>query len=145
MTPAGRSTGSAIAPSRPSPRRPPDVAPRYRLETQVPRKWYPLAPEKSAGFEAIRMRLAPLARGGDDEDELELPLGRLFAPAAGDGESAAWVHEEEVPRAGAAVSRGHQHARWHDGSVQLWTGRNKRTGGGEGSSGLRFDVLEQGG
>jgi hypothetical protein len=117
------------------------AAPRYRVETQVPRNWYPLAPEKLADLEAIRLRLVPLARGGDDEDDLELPLGRLFAHAVGDLESA-WLHEEEVPPAGAAVSRGHQHARWHDGSIHTWITRTKRTGGGEGSSGLRFDILE---
>jgi hypothetical protein len=53
-----------------------------------------------------------------------------------------WLHEEEVPRSGAAVVRTRQLARWHDGSIRAWTGRRKRTGGGEGSSGLRFDYVE---
>jgi hypothetical protein len=118
-----------------------DAAPRYRVETEVPHNWYPLAPEKLTNHESILLRLVPLARGGDDEEDLELPQGRLFTDA-GREPDAAWLYEEEVPRAGAAVSRRHQHARWHDGSVHVWTGREKRTGGGEGSSGLRFDVLE---
>jgi hypothetical protein len=83
----------------------------------------------------------PLARGGDDPDDLELPRGRLLVDAD-QGAAAVWLHEEEVPRFGAAVYRTHQHARWHDGSVHAWAGRSKRTGGGEGSSGLRFDILE---
>jgi len=64
----------------------------------------------------------------------------VFAGAGAAG--GLWLHEEEVPRAGAAVARGDRHARWHDGSVHVWTGRAKRTGGGEGSSGLRFDTLD---
>jgi hypothetical protein len=49
-----------------------------------------------------------------------------------------------VPRAGAAVVRTNEHARWHDGSVHTWTSRHTTTGGGEGSSGLRFDAVEPG-
>jgi hypothetical protein len=117
---------------------PAGAMPRYRVETRVPRNWYPLAPEQLDDNESIRLRLVPLARG-DDAGKPELPLGRLLADAGADD---LWLHEEEVPRAGAAVSRTQQHARWHDGSIHIWTGRSKRTGGGEGSSGLRFDSLE---
>jgi hypothetical protein len=53
------------------------------------------------------------------------------------------LYEEEVPRAGTAVTRGYQYARWRDGSVHLWIGRRKRIGRGEGSSGLRFDFIEE--
>jgi hypothetical protein len=116
-------------------------APRYRVETEVPRNWYPLAPQPLANHESIFLQLVPLARGGDDPDDLELPRGRLLVDAD-QGAAAVWLHEEEVPRFGAAVYRTHQHARWHDGSVHAWAGRSKRTGGGEGSSGLRFDILE---
>jgi hypothetical protein len=119
------------------------AAPRYRVETTVPRNWYPLAPEQLPDHESILLRLAPLARGADADagSPLELPLGRLLADARS-ALASVWLHEEEVPRAGALVTRRHQHARWHDGSVHSWTARAKRTGGGEGSSGLRFDTLE---
>ena len=113
----------------------------YRVESPVPRNWYPLAPEQLPDQESVRLRLVPVARGADVTDHrAEFPQGRLLADAAplADG---LWLHEEEVPRAGADVARIAKHARWHDGSVHRWTGRTKRTGGGEGSSGLRFDFL----
>jgi hypothetical protein len=50
--------------------------------------------------------------------------------------------DEEVPREGARVTRSYQYSRWIDGSTHLWIGRRKRPGRGEGSSGLRFDVVE---
>ena len=52
-----------------------------------------------------------------------------------------FLHEEEVPRAGAIVSRSYQRARWRDGRVIVWLGARKQTGRGEGSSGLAFDRL----
>jgi hypothetical protein len=65
------------------------------------------------------------------------PVGSLLP--AGD----AWLHEEEVPRSGVQVARAWQHARWHDGSRHVWQARRKSTGRGEGSSGLRFDQVEE--
>jgi hypothetical protein len=118
----------------------PGAAPRYRVDTVVARHWYPLAPEQLADQESVRLRLVPLARV-DEPTIPELPHGVVLADEAGVAGDV-WLFEEEVPRAGAVVERRHQHARWHDGSVHTWTGRSKRTGGGEGSSGLRFDVVE---
>jgi hypothetical protein len=51
--------------------------------------------------------------------------------------------EEEVPREGALVRRAFQGARWHDGRLLVWSANRKTAGRGEGSSGLRFDSLEQ--
>jgi len=50
------------------------------------------------------------------------------------------LHDEEVPREGARVTRRFQYSRWLDGSTLLWIGRRKEPGRGEGSSGLRFDI-----
>jgi hypothetical protein len=52
-----------------------------------------------------------------------------------------FVHEEEVPRAGARVFQAVQRTRWTDGRVYVWLGARRETGRGEGSSGLRFDYL----
>jgi hypothetical protein len=116
--------------------------PRYRVETVVPRNWYPLAPEQLADGESVRLRLVPVLRGGEPGRPPELPLGRLLADAGASDRDPVWLHEEEVPRAGAAVTRSPQRARGQDGSAHTWKARTKRTGGGEGSSGLRFDVVE---
>jgi hypothetical protein len=52
-----------------------------------------------------------------------------------------FVHEEEVPRAGALITQSYQRTRWIDGRALIWFGARKQTGRGEGSSGLRFDAL----
>jgi hypothetical protein len=67
---------------------------------------------------------------------LRRPLGRVL----GTGPLA--IHDEEVPRAGARVTRAYQYARWIDGSTHLWVGRRKEPGRGEGASALRFDAAE---
>ncbi|HXU63001.1 MAG TPA: hypothetical protein VN962_14935, partial [Polyangia bacterium] len=52
-----------------------------------------------------------------------------------------FLHDEEVPRAGAQVSLSYQRTRWTDGRVVVWLGARKQVGRGEGSSGLAFDRL----
>ncbi len=99
----------------------------YRLSTRVPDYWIPLIPTQTgSGYRNIELHLGTLNE----------PLGqvlKLVDPA---------INEEEVPREGAIVTRSYQYARWIDGSTHLWIGRRKRAGRGEGSSGLRFDVIE---
>jgi hypothetical protein len=53
-----------------------------------------------------------------------------------------FVHEEEVPRAGAVVTQSYQRTRWIGGKVFTWFGARKETGRGEGSSGLAFDQIK---
>jgi hypothetical protein len=54
------------------------------------------------------------------------------------------VEEEEVPRDGIELTRAFNYARDAQGNGRLWIGRRKKTGRGEGSSGLRFDVIRRG-
>ena len=65
------------------------------------------------------------------------PKGRILEP-----DRALSLFEEEVPRAGVRITRAYQYARWIDGSTHLWIARRKQPGRGEGSSGLRFDIVE---
>ena len=65
-------------------------------------------------------------------------MGRILTPIPVDRLE---LFEEEVPREGVRVTRSYQYTRWFDGSTHLWIGRRKEVGRGEGSSGLRFDVL----
>lgn len=124
------------------PRPEPESGVFYRAATQVPDHWYPLAPEKLRDLESIVLRLLPLAAAAGDAPVRPPPLGALLANLGDGGSDPVWVHEEEISRAGAEVVRTRQHARWHDGTVHSWTGRRKSTGHGEGSSGLRFDVID---
>lgn len=55
-----------------------------------------------------------------------------------------WLFEEEIPREGAQIDRLYRYTRWQDGRTSMWTARRRRVGRGEGSSGLRFDVLDPG-
>ena len=121
----------------------------YRLATRVPDHWHPFVPVRPAGAAptsgAIALQRRPLVRRHPDgTSEPIVPRGRLLTAA-----EPPTLEEEEVPRAGAVVTRNLQLARWTDGRTVLWSGRRKRPGTGEGSSGLRFDVAaplgEQGG
>lgn len=109
---------------------------RYVLQTPVPRNWIPLLPRfDTDGAGAVIRRL--LARGAIREQAGGPgipPLGRLLEPGV-----PLALYDEEVPRAGAQVSRLWTLGRGVDGSTHLWRGRRKGPGRGEGSSGLRFD------
>jgi hypothetical protein len=54
------------------------------------------------------------------------------------------LEDEEVPRDGIELTRAFNYARDAQGRALLWIGRRKKTGRGEGSSGLRFDVIRRG-
>ena len=49
------------------------------------------------------------------------------------------LYEEEVPRAGVIATERFQRSRSRDRRAWVWLGVRKRTGRGEGSSGLAFD------
>ena len=107
---------------------------RYRLASEVPDYWIPLLPARVGdGFRLRRGEVLKL----DGKGEHAPALGRILEA----GEKLA-LYEEEVPREGVSVTRSFQFARWTDGSSHLWLGRRKQVGRGEGSSGLRFDILE---
>jgi hypothetical protein len=109
----------------------------YRLGTDVPDYWIPLLPVQDGS--AIRLRRGSLPRTDSESvvDVLE-PQGVILEPG-----QELLLQDEEVPREGARVTRSYQYARWIDGSTHLWIGRRKQPGRGEGSSGLRFDTVEQ--
>ena len=107
----------------------------YRLGTTVPDYWIPLLPVQQGT--SIRLKRGVLPKfEGDDIVGLLDPQGKVLEPGRD-----LLLHDEEVPREGARVSRAYQYARWIDGSTHLWIGRRKQPGRGEGSSGLQFDVI----
>ena len=87
----------------------------------------------------IRLRRAAALLDEGGEPGFSRPLGRILEPERPDLS----LFEEEVPRSRRRASCGQfQYARWVDGSTFLWLARRKGAGAGEGSSGLRFDSLE---
>jgi hypothetical protein len=116
----------------------------YRLASRVPDHWIPLLPKETSlgriGLQRYAM-LRNLGGGSDGPPKREQikPQGMILEP-----DKDLILREEEVPRAGAAVTRAYQYTRWSDGSVHLWIGRKKRIGRGEGTSGLYFDFIEEG-
>jgi hypothetical protein len=102
----------------------------YRMMTPVPEHWHPFVPVAGGGLERRPMlRFRP-----DGTVEESHPLGTLLA---GDPLRLA---DEEVPRWGTMVTRRFQYARTAGGRGILWLGRHRRSGRGEGASGLRFDL-----
>jgi hypothetical protein len=115
-----------------------DDALTWRLSTEVPRYWIPLIPVQiQPGQKAIRFRRGATLRQ-DGAHTPQPALSQILKSSVGPLD----IFEEEIPREGARVTRCYQYARWFDNSPLLWIGRRKTVGRGEGSSGLRFDVVE---
>lgn len=127
-----------------------DATIAYRLATSVPDYWIPFVPVPDEGSTpginpVIQLERRVIRRTERDGVVREVhPKGVLLRtdPSLPPGqERALRIEEEEVPRDGAIVERRFQFARWINGESLLWLGRRKSAGRGEGSSGLRYDVL----
>ena len=112
----------------------PDGTVAYRLGTTVPDYWIPLLPVQQGSSIRLKRGALPEFEASGTVGVLDV-RGRVLEPGRD-----LLLHDEEVPREGARVSRAYQYARWIDGSTHLWVGRRKQPGRGEGSSGLQFDV-----
>jgi len=118
--------------------------PRYRLATTVPDNWIPFAPfnakvPQGLDYPCIRLRRAQMLRNDDDEDPTPIPaMSRLLDL---NEDPLLWLEEATVSRSGLRVQLTGQRIRWVDGKTYVWKGRKVLTGRGEGSSGLRFDVV----
>lgn len=117
----------------------------YRLMTPVPEHWFPLvavpATDQPGDDFVIELERRSMVRWTEDGPNTAEPRGLLLRqdPASDAKADHLRIAEEEVPRAGAVVTRSFQYGRLPDGSGVMWVGRRKRTGRGEGSSGLTFD------
>lgn len=106
----------------------------YKVGSEPPDYWIPMTPAQVAP-RSYRLRRGALP-GVDGK--ATPPLGLMLEP-----NRRLDIHEEEIPRAGARVTRSWQFARGLDGAPYLWMGRRKQPGRGEGSSGLRFDIADR--
>jgi hypothetical protein len=117
---------------------------RYRIQTAVPRNWVPFVPVLiDAASGQIGLELAGMLSGeGAVAVTPSQPAGRLLKPESARGRVYR-LREEEVPRSGVRLARLPSLSRWTNGQTYLWWARRRSAGAGEGSSGLRFDVVEQ--
>ena len=121
--------------------RPAIVAPIvYRLANTVPENWIPYVPFHTGNNRrAVELRQASMVRNVEDQKPVPVSPRSHLLGTAGAGHR---LHEETVSRAARRVRLIVQRSRWIDGSTHVWIGRDTGPGGGEGSSGLRFDIIE---
>lgn len=115
---------------------------RYQVMNTVPEQWIPFIPVHLDGnVRETQLQRAALPRILEGDDNPPEPVRPRTTVMRYNLPKAYFIHEEEVPRAGAAVSQTYQRTRWIGGKVFTWLGVRKQTGRGEGWSGLKFDSL----
>jgi hypothetical protein len=118
---------------------------RYEVMTAVPENWIPFLPVHVDGSNReIQLQRAAMPRilAGDTTSPAKIQPRTVLLREGLDRTPAEtyFVHEEEVPRAGARLFQAFARTRWSDGSVHVWQRVRRQTGRGEGSSGLAFDL-----
>jgi hypothetical protein len=124
----------------------PVAAIRYQLMNSVPENWIPFIPvHKDNDRREIQLQRASMPRiiEGDTEpiEKIKPRTALLRAGLSATRPLPYFIHEEEVPRAGARVCQSFQRTRWYGGRVVTWLGVRKQTGRGEGASGLAYDQI----
>lgn len=117
---------------------------KYSLSSEVPAYWYPLIPQKMETAEGLvennLVRGNMMQQPGQAQDD---PLGEFLKRMGHKGDRPGVpLPEEEAPRAGVKLTQTYQMARWIDGQVVVWRGRQRSTGRGEGASHLNYDDLK---
>ncbi|HEY5712274.1 MAG TPA: hypothetical protein VIT38_10290 [Allosphingosinicella sp.] len=129
--------------SAPPPAPPPHPAQiSYRLMIDaIPENWIPFVPVRISGVDnrEIQLQRAGLLRDlGMPTPQVAPPRTTILRPAY---PAAYFVHEEEVPRSGVEIVQTYQRIRHSSGRAIVWCGRARRSGRGQGSSGLAFDKI----
>jgi hypothetical protein len=122
------------------------AAVRYQAMNSVPENWIPFipvhVPNNNRQIQLQRAAMPRILVGDSNPAQKVQPLTSLLrqgldlTPA-----QTYFLHEEEVPRAGARVTQYYARARWTQGQVYTWLRAQKQTGRGEAASGLAFDRL----
>jgi len=118
---------------------------RYKLGRSVPENWIPFIPvQTSEQNPEIRLQRAAMPRliPGTPDSPVEPRTAFLRTGLDQEVPQSFFINGEEVPKAGAVLTRTYQRTRWYDGKVVTWIGRRKSTGLGQGSSGLLWDRVE---
>jgi hypothetical protein len=122
-----------------------DARIRYLAGTTVPENWIPFLPVQvstlSGDVRLQRGRMARIVRGAPSPTVA--PRGEILRVGLDSTpQQPYFIEEEEVPAGGTKVVRAFQRARWYDGRVYLWVGRQKTRGRGDSDSGLQFDQIQ---
>jgi hypothetical protein len=127
-----------------------DAKIRYQIVNSVPENWIPFVPvHKPNNQREIQLQRAAMPRIFENTDptvppkKVEPRTSILREGLDKNTPEPYFIHEEEVPRSGIRVSKSFQRTRWYNGKVVTWLGFRKRTGRGEGHSGLAFDQLKK--
>ncbi len=119
---------------------------RYQIMSTVPENWIPFIPvHVDSNNREVQLQRAALPRilEGDPDPPVKVRPRTVLLREGLDQAAPQpyFVHEEEVPRAGARLAHLFQRTRWTDGRVYTWLRVRKQTGRGEASSGLGFDEI----
>jgi hypothetical protein len=120
----------------------------YLSMTDVPENWIPFVPVHIEGDNReTQLQRASMLRiiDGDPVDPAKIKPQTSILREGLEAKPDAlpyYVHEEEVTRAGIRIVQSFQRTRWINGEVFVWLGMKKKTGRGEGSSGLAFDQIK---
>ncbi len=123
-----------------------DAKIRYSLMNSVAEHWIPFIPVHIPGDNReIQLQRAAMPRLLEGEDGVVPKKIAARTRLLREGLEAAvpdsyYVAEEEVERTGTIIETKWQRCRWRDGRVVTWLGHQRKTGRGEGSSGLAFDI-----
>jgi len=122
------------------------AAVQYQAMNSVPENWIPFipvhVPKNNRQIQLQRAAMPRILVGDSNPAQKVQPLTSLLrkgldlTPA-----QTYFLHEEEVPRAGARITHYYARSRWTQGQVYTWLRAQKQTGRGEASSGLAFDHL----
>ena len=122
------------------------AAVRYQAMNSVPENWIPLipvnVPNNNREIQLQRAAMPRILNGDPNPPQKVQPLTSLLRQGLDLSHAQTYfLHEEEVPRAGARVTQYFSRSRWTQGQVYTWLRVQKQTGRGEASSGLGFDRL----
>ena len=119
----------------------------YLAMTDVPENWIPFVPvHKSGDNREIQLQRASMLRIIDGDPDIPVKIKPQTSILREGLDTIPdplpyFIHEEEVPRSGIRVIQAFQRTRWINGEVFVWLGMKKKSGRGEGSSGLAFDQI----
>jgi hypothetical protein len=119
---------------------------RYQIMNTVPENWIPFIPvhidNNNREVQLQRAAMPRIIEGDSEKPQRVRPRTILLREGLDiDIRKAYYIHEEEIPRAGIQVSQAFQRTRWYEGKTYIWLGIHKKTGRGEGTSGLAFDQI----